>query len=376
MLFAAPSSFFAQDAAQMGWTFDHILGDDLDKAMLYKGDFQDGVRWKDNGGEQTLFVSYDENEKENKRDIYVYQYQKAAGKISLVWDIKDFSGALCSETFVVNSLQLADIDQDGLVDPCFMYQNLCDGLDPTVTKMMLMTKGKKLAIRGLFAVEDQAQIERIVDPVLDQHPAAFKNFMLMNWDEFKSAEFEYSKMVKFKTKDLIVLEKEYLMASGGISYELFDANLKPIKLPAAIKEKIDWSSTIDLMPDGKTLLYGGLKGIGTFDVTTMQDNSYMTFFEDTDAISEILWSPDKTKIAFTALNNEQYPLKTKVFVLYLDGIKMLKKEKFDLPLFYMAAADWVVEAPRFEGNNKLSYEERVIIDGESQPGPKKLLELK
>jgi hypothetical protein len=351
--------------------FDKILPSQLDQRMPHKGKFVDGLGWKDEAGQHALFLCYDAKPQENSRDIYLYQYCEVGGSVQLVWDIQDFGGALCEMTFVDNSLQIIDLDQDGIMEACFMYQNRCDGLDPYVTKMMLMKGGQKLAIRGKFSVEDHAELEKTIDPVVAQQPAIFKNFMLMNWNEFKNSEFEYSKSILYKTASFIVLKREYLLASGGTEFQVLDLNGLPLPLAKGMQEKIGQAVSLDLMPDRKQLLYASLQGVGTYNPETKVETAFMTFLEDTEAISTVTWSPDKTKIAFTALNPQQYPQSTRIFVLTLGPEGMVKKEKYDAKLMYMAASNWVVESPRFKDNNVLEYREMLVEEGDIKEGPVK-----
>lgn len=358
-----------------GYFLPHVRENTLDKRMAYKGKFMDGLVWKDESGENTVFLAYDANEKELKRDLYLYQYRVVGGKCSLVWDIQDFSGALCEMTFAGGSLQLIDLDRDGILEVSFMYQNLCDGLDPYVTKLMLMHNGEKLAIRGLFSPEDNMEVEKTVDPSVAKHAPIFKNFMLMNWNEFKASEMEYAKSIHYHTDQFIVLRKEYLLASGGTEYQLLDVNGLPLPLAKGMEAKVNYPVSLHMMPDRKTLLYAGLSGVGTYDPITKQENVFMTFFEDTEAVSTLSWSPDNKKVAFTALNATQYPSATRIFVLTLEGNSMAKKEKFDAKLMYMAASDWVVEAPHFKDNHSLEYTEMVIKDNEVMEGDVKTIVL-
>lgn len=358
-----------------GYYFNHVREDNLDSRMTHKGQVQDGMVWKDESGENTLIVCYDSDAQRQKRDIYVYQYRVVGGKCTLAWDIKDFGSDLCEMTFVDGSLQLIDLDRDGILEACFMYQNRCDGLDPYVTKMMLMHNGTKLAIRGKFGVEEGEELEKTLDPAVTQAPAIFKNFMLLNWKEFKESGFEYAKSIKYHTSGFIVAHYEYMMASGGTEYRLWDLNGLPLELPEAVVSKIQYPVSLDLMPDRKTLLYASLKGVGTYDPIARKDNPFMTFLKETEALSTVTWNPSKTKLAFTALNPAEYPDRTRIFVLSLDGNNMARKDKFDAKLLYMAAADWVVEAPRFRDDHTLEYVERVIIDNEVSEGETKVIKV-
>ncbi|MFN8393406.1 MAG: hypothetical protein U0176_01890 [Bacteroidia bacterium] len=351
-----------------GYYFDHAREDNLDSRMIHKGQVQDGLVWKDEAGENTLIVCYDSDAQRHKRDIYVYQYRVVGGKCTLAWDIKDFGSDLCEMTFVPGSLQLIDLDRDGILEACFMYQNLCDGLDPYVTKMMLMHNGTKLAIRGKFGAEDGEELEKTLDPAIAQAAPIFKNFMLLNWKEFKESGFEYAKSIKYHTSGFIVAEYEYMMASGGTEYRLWDLNGQALDVSEDMGAKLYYSVSLHLMPDRKTLLYASLRGVGTYDPIARRDNSFMSFLKETEALSTVSWNPSKTKIAFTALNHSEYPDQTRIFVLSLDGNSMVRKDKFDAKLLYMAAADWVVEAPRFKDDHTIEYVERVMIDNEFAEG--------
>ncbi|MBK9450957.1 MAG: hypothetical protein IPN95_16430 [Bacteroidetes bacterium] len=59
----------------------------------------------------------------------------------------------------------------------------------------------------------------------------------------------------------------------------------------------------------------------------------------------------------------------------LEGNTMAKKDKFDAKLMYMAASNWVVEAPRFKDNHTLEYTETVIKDDERIEGDVKTIVL-
>lgn len=377
LLGMAASSAQAQESLVLsgGYYYNHVREDNLDSRMAHKGQVQDGLVWKDESGENTLIVCYDADAARQKRDIYVYQYRVAGGKCSLAWDIKDFGSDLCEMTFVGGSLQLIDLDRDGILEACFMYQNRCDGLDPYVTKMMLMHNGTKLAIRGKFGVEEGEEIEKTVDPAVAQAPPVFKNFMLLNWREFAESGFEYAKSIQYHTDEYMVVQYEYMMASGGTEYRLWDKSGLPISLPKPLESKIQYPVSLELLPDRKTLLYVGLQGVGTYNPISKQESSYMTFLESTEAVSTVSWSPNRDKFAFAALNPAEYPEETRIFVLTLSGNTMARKDKYDARLMYMAASNWVVEAPWFKDDHTIEYVEKVIRDNELMEGDTKSIKL-
>jgi hypothetical protein len=360
-----------------GYYFPRVLKGKVDARMAHKGQFEEGLTWKDASGDNTLILCYDRKEQQQQRDIYVYQYRVADGKCSLVWDLQDFGSPLCEMTMVPNSLQLIDLDNDGILEACFMYQNLCDGLDPYVTKLMLFKGGEKLAVRGKFSVEEREELERTVDTKAAQYPPVFKNFMLLNWEEFKEEDgLRYAKSVAFRTKDYMVLEKEYLLASGGTEYQLLDADGMPMAMPKGMDEKIQWPEALDMLPDGRTLLYADVTGVGTYDPVTQKETVFMTFLEGTEAVSMLSWSPDGRKFAFVALNPNEYPEGTRVFVITLAGNAMAGKEKFDAQVMRMAASDWVVEPVKFRDNLTIEYGEMVVDEEGVREGEVRVIKLK
>lgn len=365
-------SFFGQGY----YDCTHLKAENVDKRMVHKGTFEEGLSWKDKSGLNTVLLCHDEHPKQQSRDIYLYQYRISGDQCELVWDIQDFGGPGCKMTFVGTSLQLIDLDRDGIREVGFMYQNDCASDAPFTAKLMLLKGGEKLAIRGKFSQRDRVEIEQNLDPKIAQFPPIFKHFMEMNWDEFKSGDLEYAKSVLIHTDDCIVMQEEELFASGGTSFLLLNPDGTPMKLVPEMAEKIQWASGLELMADGKTLLYASLKGIGAFDPTNQTDDAYLTFLPTTEAISSLSWSPDGTKVAFTALNPTEYPLGTKIFVLTLSGNKMIKKDKFDAKLMYMAASSWVVEAPRFLDDHTLAYTEMVIDEEGPREGETKTISLK
>ena len=110
--------------------------------MPFKGELLHQQRFTDNGGENVILISSIDHPKEQRNDIFAYQYRVVGGKPSLVWDIQDFSTPLCNMAVAEGSIQVIDLDQDGLCEVSLLYQQRCDGLDPYVTKLILHSKGK------------------------------------------------------------------------------------------------------------------------------------------------------------------------------------------------------------------------------------------
>lgn len=343
--------------------------------MPFKGELLHQERFHDNSGENVILVSSIDYPKEQRNDLFAYHYRIAGAKPTLVWDIQDFSTPLCNLAVADGGIQVIDLDQDGVSEVSVLYQQRCDGLDPYVTKLILHSNGKKYAIRGLFAVEDGSEIEKKPDPANAGAAPAMRTFMEATWAEFArkqvviSEPFMYevvgegSRVLKVEELDggsnhYHVLTLELLDAGGGLTYDIENATGGTNGIDAELLAALQRSDAITMTKDKGTLIYASVsKGIGAFEAATKVKTSFMTFFTDTEQLSELAWSPDGKQLAFIALNTAQYPQRTRVFVLTIEGGKMTRKDKYDVPCAYMAAADWSIEPLKWIDGKTLEYKE-------------------
>lgn len=330
--------------------------------------------FEDKGGSNIVFASAVEHKEKISTDLHVYQYRLENGSAKLVWDIQDFGGNLCDMVLHEESVQILDLDGDGYRECSFIYQQRCDGLDPYMTKLMLHSQGKKYAIRGKIGVEDGKQLEKTIDATFSDAPAVFKRFANVEWDEFVANGAPVSQKSLYESANgWAVLAEEDLMASGGVSFSLLDQAGKNAPVPANIQAALKNATDVSVMPDKNAVMIISVKaGVWVYEPLSGKATSLMTFLGDTEALSMIEWSPSRKKVSFVSLNQAQYPKKTKIFVLTLDGYKVLAKDKYDAPVFYMAAADWVVYSASFEGENTLKFYTKAREGGE---GPEETLKL-
>lgn len=356
--------------------YENVLADALDKRMAHEGKYFGGLSWQDTGGKQTFFLSTDHRLDAGDPSLHAYQYTEKDGKLLLAWDAHYKTASYCGWNYADGSLQVIDLDGDGEMEVAFAARNACDDQITERIKLLLVHKGAQMAIEGKVDVTSVSELERSLDPSLAKHPKVFQNFMLRVWNEyFQEQAFAYSYSVAIRTGHCLVLEKEYLMASGGTSHALTDLDGTDLAVGPGKADKIAFANSLHLMPDGKCLLYAGLGGVGVYDPVTGTDDVFVTFLENTAAISGVAWSPDRSRFAFTALNTSAYPQHTRIFVITLDGNAMARKDKYDARLIYMAAADWVVEAPGFRDDRTLEYTELKVVDNGPAEGPVRTIAL-
>ena len=291
------------------------------QALPHKGEIFFQRQFEDKSGSNIVFASVASHPEEMKSDIYLYQYVSKGGTPTLVWDIQDFGTPLCEMSLNEESVQIIDLDRDGFNEVSFIYQQRCDGLDPYVTKLILHSKGKKYAIRGLIAVEDGAQIEKKPDATLESATPSLRNFAHAEWTEFVAeGTITTQKSVYTTGSTWTVFAEEDLMAGGSVNYKLVDLQGNPPKVGADVLKAIHGAEDVSSMPDPSQVLYASVSaGVGIVEPASGKVSTLMTFLGDTEGLSMLNWSPDKKKVAFVALNHAQYPKMTRIFVLTLEG---------------------------------------------------------
>lgn len=166
--------------------------------VAFKGEFKEGAKWTDRNGEHYIIISqYTEGEFFSpswKSEFYASEYLIKDGKATLAWDIKDFAQKHFQDVaYFPQTLVVEDVDNDGLMESCFFYNIDQDGLDPMNVKMMLHTKGEKLAIRGKLPKTEadfDERYEKNVDPAFAKHHNLLKDYANEKWDAFVA---EYKK---------------------------------------------------------------------------------------------------------------------------------------------------------------------------------------
>ena len=126
------------------------------KKELVWGDVVDGFRWSDKKGENILLRSVVGDVKTNSSHLYIYHFLKVDKEFKQVRKLTDYVKNCDLDLFSnhnIESIELTDIDKDTIGEVSFSYTNDCSCLEDSLaitTKLMLITKGEKYAIRGLI----------------------------------------------------------------------------------------------------------------------------------------------------------------------------------------------------------------------------------
>ncbi len=132
----------------------------------FKGKLQEFVKWKDGEGTHIAFstltnvherenVEFDEYTKE--RELYVHHYVQTNGAFKNAWNISDFVRDCPVDltlSFVKKSLQVTDLDKDGIAEVWSMHRSACRGdVSPSTLKLIMYEGTIKHKMEGNAIVQ-------------------------------------------------------------------------------------------------------------------------------------------------------------------------------------------------------------------------------
>jgi hypothetical protein len=149
----------------------------------------DSISWEDKGGSHVITI-YEEISgvyfEPNWKSKVIVEKKTLLKKISkLSWDIKDFSmNSAQKVNYVLGSLNIFDIDNDGIMESIFTYAIKSDGLDPDKIKQMVHKGDVKFAIRGNVPKElfDIDEYNFKIDSEYSSQPIELMIFSLNHWN--------------------------------------------------------------------------------------------------------------------------------------------------------------------------------------------------
>jgi hypothetical protein len=170
---------------------------DLPSELKVKGHFHVGKRWQDSDGESVVVLSATSNtghrDKKGERSAYLFgsQWRRAKGAWQEIWHMSDKVeqcglDLICE--FVPDSLEITDVDGNGIAEVSFLYRLACKGgLDPDTQKLLLYEGARKYALRGTV---------RLVMPVNEREAVSGGEFKADS--SFKSAPPSFLKFARDK----------------------------------------------------------------------------------------------------------------------------------------------------------------------------------
>lgn len=139
----------------------------IPETIKYSGEFKDGYRWKDNTGQYLVFITETGNTRNEKMEhefddsgdaeLFSYCYKIKDSKYELKWKIYDFINDCPVDMiaeFFENTLQITDLNKDGVAEVWAMYKTVCHGdVSPLDLKIIMYEGPQKYAVRGESKIE-------------------------------------------------------------------------------------------------------------------------------------------------------------------------------------------------------------------------------
>ncbi|HEX2201888.1 MAG TPA: hypothetical protein VHG91_01250 [Longimicrobium sp.] len=182
-LAAAPRAAGAQEIAVR-----RLSAREVPAGVERRGTIEAARRWRDRSGDNLLVLTRTAEtqgppneyaEPSRQREIYVYHYVRDGAGYRLLWRTVDHVRGCDFDltlSFVPGSLQVTDVDRDGLAETSYAYRLACrSDVSPAALKLILHEGATKYAVRG---TGDMRQIapgypapEMRMDPALTREPA-------------------------------------------------------------------------------------------------------------------------------------------------------------------------------------------------------------
>lgn len=168
--------------------------DTMPKQIKYEGDIVDAKRWTDKSGEHYVFIT-EKVQGEYLTESFLsklngYMFTKVDTGFTLSWQVRENAIISHEVKYLKKSLTLNDIDNDGEAEAWFFYSLNEDGADPMPLKMILYSRDKKLAIRGIIprSIADLNMYKKTVDAKAVNKK--IEDYASKHWDKVATDEMK------------------------------------------------------------------------------------------------------------------------------------------------------------------------------------------
>ncbi len=173
-----------------------------------QGKVQNAVRWTDSSGDNIVVTSETgkyiskkakgDDEDLANAELFAYRYIVANNEAQQTWKVYDFIKDCpldLEATFIKNTLQVTDLNKDGVSEIWLMYKTVCHGdVSPYDMKIIMYQGQQKYAMRG----RNKAKItekefeggEYKLDPAFSNAPKEFIDFAKKLWNKNIMQTFE------------------------------------------------------------------------------------------------------------------------------------------------------------------------------------------
>jgi len=118
-------------------------------------------------------------------------------------------------------------------------------------------------------------------------------------------------------------------------YELQNQNQEPVSTNKQLTEILSCPFTLPILtPNKQSLIYlDNNFNLYLYNIETQEQTKLINFYQDTDGINLLSWSPDQSKLLIMAVNYEatDYPEISKIFILnFTPNFKLINKNKYNI----------------------------------------------
>lgn len=143
-------------------TVEKIDSTQLPTTIKYEGFIKNAVRWKDNLGDNIVITTetgYHINKKfkhefddSSDAELFAYHYIVSGNDAKLNWKVYDYISDCpvdLTASFVKNTFQVTDLNNNGIAETWLMYKTVCHGdVSPSDMKIIMYEGKQKYAMRG------------------------------------------------------------------------------------------------------------------------------------------------------------------------------------------------------------------------------------
>lgn len=176
----------------------HLKKTEIAKDMKYKGEFKDAVQYADNEGTHTVITTEamtaspaDDNESVYTGYLHAFSFLKTGNTVVQSWQMSDMAGPCGADQdtkFRSGSLDVTDLDQNGICEVWLIYRVSCrDYQSPSPMKVIMHEGIKKFAMRGTAKLKLKSATPQYMggnytfDDAFNGAPELFRTYARQLW---------------------------------------------------------------------------------------------------------------------------------------------------------------------------------------------------
>jgi hypothetical protein len=178
----------------------HLDSSELPMGIKYSGKLKDAIGWLDGLGYNIVVTvetgictnpKFKHENEGSDAELFAYHYNNDGDNLQQTWKVYDFIKDCpvdLEASFVKNTLQVTDLNNNGIGEVWIMYKTVCHGdVSPLDMKIIMYESKQKYAMRGRNKVrvseKDFEGGDYKFDAAFTAGPAAFRDFALKLWNK-------------------------------------------------------------------------------------------------------------------------------------------------------------------------------------------------